>query len=314
MVTRIFRDVTVILPALNEESSIGETIRQVQLALPSSTVLVVDNGSIDRTPNVALANGAKVIFESRKGKGYAVRRAFQTLDPECSVVFLVDADDTYEVTRSSEAVELIKKFGYGMIVGNRKEILDDRESRKPAFRTGHSLGNYVISRLSKALAPTGIEDSLSGWRAMSRGFVDSFNSSATGFEIEAELNSHAYLIDCSILNIDVKYRGRKHNSESKLNTYVDGFKIIKRSFELFRNNRPHLAFNLLALPWIAASLWLILRAITNYLDTGLLAQFPSLIAGVGTFIISGMLWVCGIILERIKLIRAEVAQALFRGN
>jgi hypothetical protein len=207
----------------------------------------------------------------------------------------------------------MSKYGYGMIVGSRKEANPEQGSRKPAFRFGHSIGNNLISNLSRSLAPTGIEDSLSGWRLMSRGFVNSFNSSATGFEIEAELNSHAYLLGCSVKNLEVNYRGRKQNSNSKLNTYKDGFKIIKRSFVLFRNNRPHLAFNLLACPWILVSIWLISRAILNYLDTGLLAQFPSLIAGVGTFIISGMLWVCGIILERIKLIRSEMAQSMYRG-
>lgn len=307
-----FERVTCILPALNEETSISATIEQLQSILPGSHILVIDNGSTDRTAELAESLGAAVTYEARRGKGFAVRRGLQLLEDSCKVVFLVDADDTYGVEELPIAITALEKFGYGMIVGTRVASDNKNKTRKPAFRPGHVFGNYFISKLSKSLSPTGIEDSLSGWRLMSRGFVNSFNSNVSGFEIEAELNAHAYLLECSVSNWNIKYRGRRFDSNSKLQTYQDAFRIIKRSFKLFKNNRPLLAFNILAFPWLIVSVWLIIRALANYLTTGLLEQFPSLIAGVGAFIISGMLWVCGMILQRIKLLRVEIAQINYR--
>jgi glycosyltransferase involved in cell wall biosynthesis len=309
-----FDNVSVVLPALNEEVALAATILHIQKHLTGCRILVIDNGSDDRTSEVAIKLNVEVFQEPQRGKGFAVRRGFRELNPDCQIVFLVDADDTYEIEKAATSISLIQNFGYGMVVGTRIPIELSPAGRKPAYKFGHTLGNKILTSISKLLAPTGVNDSLSGWRVMSRQFVNSFNSTASGFEIEAELNSHAYLLNCPVKNIDVVYQGRNINSSSKLNTYSDGLRILRRSFFLFRNNRPHLAFNCLALPWFFASVWLTYRALNNFLTTGLLEQFPSLIAGVGTFLVAGMLWVCGMILQRIKLVRAEFAQSLYRGH
>ena len=308
-----FEDVTVLLPALNEEAAIQSTIHEVINFLPGCRILVVDNGSDDRTVEFARALGAEIFREPQRGKGFAVRRGFRELDLNCKIVLLVDADDTYDLSNAPSSIQMIREYGYGMIVGTRIVDKVTHTGRKETFKFGHTFGNWALSLISRILAPTGIKDSLSGWRVMSREFINSFNSTAAGFEIEAELNSHAHLLHCSIANTDVRYRGRSINSDSKLKTYSDGLKILNRNLALFRSNRPQLAFNVLALPWLAVSSWLNFRALQNFLETGLLEQFPSLIAGVGTFLVAGMFWMCGIILERIKLMRVEIAQSFYRG-
>ena len=308
-----FEDVTVLLPALDEEVAIQSTIQEVMKFLPGCKILVIDNGSEDRTVEFAEKLGAEICREPQRGKGFAVRRGFRELEPNCKIALLVDADDTYDLSNAPLSIQMIREYGYGMIVGTR--VVDNlaQDGRQQTFKFGHTFGNRAISLISRILAPTGIKDSLSGWRIMSREFINSFNSTASGFEIEAELNSHAYLLNCSIANTEVGYRGRSVDSDSKLKTYSDGLKILRRSLALFISNRPHLAFNLLALPWLAMSVWLNFRALRNFLETGLLEQFPSLIAGVGSFMVGGMFWVCGMILERIKLIRVEIAQSFYRG-
>jgi hypothetical protein len=141
---------------------------------------------------------------------------------------------------------------------------------------------------------------------MSKQFVKSFPGGASGFEIEAELNAHAYLISAGVTNIQVSYRGRDLNSHSKLNTYRDGIKILRMNIALFRDNRPQTAFTLLSLPWIFSSALLIGRAWLGYLNTGLVEQFPSLIAGIGSLIVGGLLLTSGILLQRIKLVRSNL--------
>lgn len=302
----VSNDVLVIIPALNEEVAISATIQAIRLQLPDSRILVIDNGSTDNTAMVARDLGAEVLFEPQKGKGFAVRRGFRALDARTRVVVMTDGDDTYGCEKLPIAVQDVQNNGVDMVVGTRLPI-DSSNTRKPVYKRGHTLGNLFFTWISKVLHPVGIEDSLSGWRVMSRGFVKSFAGGATGFEIEAELNAHAYIIRASVSNIEVDYRGRSENSHSKLNTYSDGIKILKMNLALFRNNRPQLAFTLLGIPWLLISTILVSRPVFQYFETGLVKQFPSLIAGVGSFIVSALLIITGMILQRVKLIRSAIA-------
>jgi len=304
----------VILPALNEETSILETIELVKSVIADARILVVDNGSTDRTFEIVQSIGISVCREPNKGKGFAVRRAFSELPRDATCVFMLDADSTYSVEEFTEARELVINGGYDMVVGNRKIVKSDDKSRDIEYRRGHVIGNWAISKLSSILHPVGILDSLSGWRVMSPQFVRSFTGGASGFEIEAELNAHAYLLRCGVTNLDVKYRGRKPSSYSKLKTYSDGIKIVKMNLKIFRSNRPLLAFVLIASPWLLFSLFSIGRAMEGYIRTGLVMQFPSLIAGVGTFIVGILLVISGIVLERLKEIRTTISRYAYKST
>ena len=297
---------TVIIPCLNEELSIGSTIKKIQALPLEIQIIVVDNGSTDETASVATNLGVTVLREPKKGKGFAVRRALNNLPKNTNVVFMVDGDDTYDVTKFFEAYFLIVDSGYDLVIGKR--IILKNEERQIIFRFGHGFGNKLLSKLFSILFKLDIADTLSGWRAMSIGFVNSFAGGDSEFEIEAELNAHIFTINASVIEIPVGYKGRTVGSISKLRTYRDGWAILRRNIKLYKSERPLIAYIALALPWMFVSLASFYVVIIEYLKTGMVARFPTLIAGVGFFIISGNLWMTGMILERVRLQRVAIAR------
>lgn len=301
-----YSELIVILPALNEEFAITPTIDSLKSACPGAEIIVVDNGSSDKTVSIVESLGIKVLLEPKKGKGFAIRRGFSSVRENHRYVFMVDADDTYGLETIDNAIELIGKFGFDMIVGTRIDSDHVEPGRKVSYKRGHSFGNSLLTFIAQKLHKVEIKDSLSGWRLMSVNFVNSFPGGASGFEIEAELNAHAYIISAGVANVEISYRGRDFNSHSKLNTYRDGLRILRMNFSLFRDNRPQLAFSLFSLPWFIASTILIARAWFGYLNTGLVEQFPSLIAGIGSLTVAGLLLTSGLILQRIKLTRSNI--------
>ena len=301
-------NILVLIPVLNEESSIVQTVRSVRKYLPSAEVMVIDNGSTDKTCAYAESEGVVLLREPQKGKGFALRRGFSCIRSEFTTVVMIDGDDTYSCDRLIESIELVEKYGFDMVVGNRVPDLSTIENRKPVYPKSHVFGNFMFSKISAFLHPSPILDSLSGFRVMSSNFVKSFPGGASGFEIETELNAHSYLISASVTNIDVSYRGRGENSASKLRTYSDGLKILRTNFELFRNNRPQLAFSIFALPWFLLGTALTIYVALKFLETGLVLQFPTFIAGVGCLTVSALLFTSGIILERIKLARVDASR------
>ncbi len=301
-----YSELLIILPALNEELALKPTIEKIKRACSGAEIVVIDNGSTDKTVAVAESMGVKILLEPQKGKGFAIRRGFSSVGVQHKYVFMVDADDTYGLEAIDQAIELIKKSGYDMIVGTRVDSDEVEPGRKVSYKRGHSIGNAFLTLIAKKLHRVEIEDSLSGWRLMSTRFVKSFPGGASGFEIEAELNAHAYIISAGVSNVEISYRGRDVNSHSKLNTYRDGIRILRMNFLLFRDNRPQMAFSIFSIPWIIASAVLIIRAWLGYVKTGLVEQFPSLIAGIGSLTVAGLLLTSGLILQRIKLTRSNI--------
>jgi hypothetical protein len=254
----------------------------------------------------------QLVHEPLRGKGNAFRKGLNFLEKDDSAVLMIDSDDTYGLENLSIAINSVKYLGYDMVVGSRRIIISESSTLEHPFRLGHVLGNKALSTIGQILHPAGIEDTLSGWRVFSPRFLNSFPGGSSGFEIEAELNAHAYLMNSSVLNVEVSYRGRAIGSNSKLNTYKDGFRILKTSLRFFRNDRPQLAFTLFSIPWFIGSTYFIYRAVIGYLRSGLVAQFPSLIAGIGAFVVSSLLFVTGMILERIKQVRVINAKYVYR--
>ena len=305
------KNTTVLIPVLNEASSIVKTIQSIREFIPSATVIVIDNGSSDNTCELARSENVLLLHEPQKGKGFAVRKGFTAIPVGCKSVVMVDGDDTYGCERLQECLELVENSGFDMIVGNRIPIEVTTDARKPAYRRSHAFGNFIFSKISGFLHPAPITDSLSGFRVMSTNFVKSFPGGASGFEIETELNAHSYLISAAVTNIDVDYKGRGQDSASKLRTYSDGFKILRINFSLFRHNRPQFAFTLFALPWLLVGLIVTIRVALKFLETGLVLQFPTFIAGVASLTISALLFTSGIILERIKLTRVDLSRFFY---
>jgi glycosyltransferase involved in cell wall biosynthesis len=303
----------VIIPCLNEEVSIAKTIAKIKLVRNESNIIVIDNGSTDKTVEEAIKAGAKVLREPKRGKGYAIRRGLNSLPKNTDAVFMVDGDNTYDVSKLQEAFDLVSIRGYDLVIGVRKtqdnSILESKE-----FRFGHNLGNKFLTKLFKLLFKIQISDTLSGWRVMSKGFVDSFPGGDSEFEIEAEINAHAHTINASVVEIPVNYFARDLASQSKLRTYRDGWAILRRNLRLYKSEKPTIAYNLLALPWFTASVVLIWIVLSDYFQSGLVPRFPSLIAGVGSFIIACNLWVTGMILEKVRLQRVALARFVYMSS
>jgi glycosyltransferase involved in cell wall biosynthesis len=303
--------VCVILPCYNEAISLEHTVNQIRKISTEIKVLVVNNMSTDETVEVAIKLGLRVVNENIRGKGYAVRKGFTSLEAKTEIIVLVDADDTYDLSKMYEAILLVSESGFDMAVASRMNSKNYLEGRGDVFRVGHKIGNNLFSRLNNILHPAGIIDSLSGFRVFSRNFVNSFSGGASGFEIEAELNAHASIMKMSVANFDVQYVGRRQGSVSKLNTYKDGFRILRMNFKIFRTFRPKLAYTILASFWMLISLSLSASPIKTFFEIGTVPRFPSLIAGVGAFIIAIQLWNTGIILDRIKIVHLSQSRIAY---
>jgi glycosyltransferase involved in cell wall biosynthesis len=306
-VNKTYESLLVILPTLDEALSLAATVNAIRKVAPQCDIIVIDNGSTDNTVKIALDLGLRVAHEPNRGKGYAIRNGLSYINENHRAVFMVDADDTYALESIDEAFDLVMNHGYDMIVGNRI-VSKNEDDRTTEFKRGHKIGNLTFSLLGNLIHSVGIRDSLSGWRMMSRGFAKSFPGGATGFEIEAELNGHADLLQCAVANIDVYYQGRHTGSISKLRTYKDGTKILRRNIQIFKNDQPFKAFSILWIPILVSSIYFVQRAVSGYLRTGFVEQLPSLVAGVSGLSIAGLLWVTGMNLERSKQIRSLLAR------
>jgi len=297
-----------IIPCYNEEVSIGLTIRELKEKVPGIVIWVVDNDSTDATYRVAKKLGVRVLSCPVRGKGFAVRTAFSKIKNDFDVIFMVDGDHTYGIENIHEGFDLIVSGGYDMVVGHRVQVGDSQDVRSVHYRTGHVSGNRLFSVLFRVLFRTEISDTLSGWRVFSPGFVSSFSGGASGFELETELNAHLYLLRGSVATLPVSYRGRIEGSDSKLRTLPDGIKILTRLLFLFRTERPFFAYTLLGLPWFLLSAILISNVLKSYFESGLVPNFPSLIAGVGSFLVSILLWITGVLLSNQRILRRHIAR------
>lgn len=302
----------VIIPCFNEALSIEKTILSVLDKKPDALIVVVDNGSTDDTASKASKLNVRVLSEPRPGKGFAFRRGLSVMTPEITSVLMVDGDATYGMEGLLEAIEMVTGAGYDMVVGIRHPSSDHSGERAEHYRPGHIFGNKLLTLVFRNFFKIKISDTLSGWRVFSPQFLYSFHGGNSGFELETELNVHVKTVGALMAEIPVSYHGRLEGSESKLSTFHDGWKILRKNVQLVKNERPIFAFGALASPWVMISLVLFSIVLQDYLSTGLVPRFPSLIAAVGSFAVAAQLWVTGMILERVKLNRNTMLQAIYR--
>jgi glycosyltransferase involved in cell wall biosynthesis len=297
--------VAVILPCHNEEAALPRVIAESRVALPGCLLVVADNASSDSTATVASSLGAFVLSEPRLGKGYAVRRLFSAV--EADIYVLLDGDGTYDISTAPEMIRLLDESCLDMVVGVRQD------SRGPGEgpRRGHRVGNLFLTWIFRTLFRLNISDSLSGYRVMSRRFVKTFPSASVGFEVETDINVHAAVLGSPIAEVSAPYVSRPEGSASKLRTYRDGWRILRRNLRLFKDGRPALAFLLMGAPWFLLSAGLMTYVFDYYFRTGTVRNFPSLIAGVGAFLVFLNLWISGVVLERISRNRDEVARLAY---
>ena len=263
--------IAVLIPCYNEAVTIEKVVTDFRKALPEAVIYVYDNNSKDDTAAIAACAGAVVRHEYQQGKGNVIRRMFREIDARCYL--MVDGDDTYPADFARQMVEPVLNHQADMVVGDRLSATYFTENKRPF----HNFGNRLVRWSINALFKSSIRDIMTGYRAFSYAFVKSFPVLSRGFEIETEMSLHAIDKNMQIENVVIQYRDRPEGSESKLNTYSDGFKVLRTIARLFRTYKPLAYFGILGLFLGVIAAILFIPVLIEYFQTGLVARFPTLI-------------------------------------
>ena len=287
------KKIAVLIPCYNESQTIAKVVADYRAALPEADIYVYDNNSKDGTDEIARRAGAIVRYEHRQGKGNVIRTMFRDIEADCYL--MIDGDDTYPAENAREMVDQVLEQGVDMVIGDRLSSTYFTENKRPF----HNAGNVLVRKLVNGFFRGNVTDIMTGYRAFSRTFVKSFPILSKGFEIETEMTIHALDKNLSVQSVQVEYRDRPADSPSKLNTYSDGMKVLRTIVRLYKEYRPMSFFGLLAALMALVSVILFIPIFAEYLHTGLVPRFPTLIVcGVmGTMAL--LLWVCGLILDTV---------------
>jgi glycosyltransferase involved in cell wall biosynthesis len=291
-------DIAVLVPCYNEQVAVAKVVKSFCAALPTAAIFVFDNNSTDNTAAAARAAGAEVFEEKRQGKGFVVRRMFT--DVEADVYVLVDGDATYDAASAGTMIERLLDDRLDMVVANRI----DRE--QAAYRAGHRTGNRLLTGFVASVFGSTLKDMLSGYRVFSRRFVKSFPVLSGGFEIETELTIHALELGLAVAEIDTPYYARPEGSASKLNTWSDGFRILRTIVGLYRAERPLTFFSGVGLALALASIGLAIPVFVTYFETGLVPRLPTAILSLGLMLLACLSGAIGLVLDTVTRGRREM--------
>lgn len=297
--------VAVLIPCLNEEHAVGTVVTEFARALPTARVIVYDNGSEDRTVEVARDAGAIVRLESRRGKGNVVRRMFA--DVEADVYVLVDGDSTYDAASAPVMVERLIAEHLDMVIGTR--VVD--AAVPGAYRRGHVTGNLIFTRAMGGLFHGRFTDVLSGYRVMSRRFVKSLPMFSSGFEIETELCAHADWMRAPTAEVATPYRARHEDSASKLRTVRDGGRIALALLRLVEETRPLQFFFAIFCLLTVISLLLGVPVLDEYASTGQVYRLPTAVLAVSIQIVAFLALLAGAVLRSVARTRHEIRQMMY---
>lgn len=285
--------IAVLIPCYNEEQTIEKVINEFHQYLPEAVVYVYDNNSTDQTALLAEQAGATVRRVYQQGKGNVIRRMFRDIDAKCYI--MIDGDDTYPVDAAPKFVEKVLCKEVDMVVGDRLSSTYFEENKRPF----HNVGNALVRHSINTLFHTDIKDIMTGYRAFSYQFVKTFPVLSQGFEIETEMSIHAADKNMYVENVVIEYRDRPMGSVSKLHTFTDGCKVINMIFQLYRRYKPVRFFGLLSIILTLLGGGFVIPVIIDYLRTGLVERFPTLIV-CGFAILSAIIsFFAGLVLESI---------------
>ncbi len=285
------KKIAVLIPCYNESKTIEKVVKDYKKALPDADIYVYDNNSSDDTDKIAKKAGAIVEYEYRQGKGNVIRSMFRDIDADCYL--MIDGDDTYPAENAKEMCNLVLEGKADMVIGDRLSSTYFTENKRPF----HNLGNVLVRKLINIIFKNNIKDIMTGYRAFSYDFVKGFPVLSKGFEIETEMTIHAVDKNFKLVEIPVSYRDRPEGSVSKLNTFSDGFKVLKTIATLFKEYKPALFFNIFAFILLVLSLVFGIPVVIEYFKTGVVPRFPTLIVSCIVLVISMLLWITGIILQ-----------------
>lgn len=290
------KKIAVLIPCYNESKTIEKVIRDYKEVLPDADVYVYDNNSRDDSVEIVKRvgqelEGVHIRFERRQGKGNVIRSMFREIDADCYL--MVDGDDTYPPEFAVEMADLVLNDKVDMVIGDRLSSTYFTENKRPF----HNTGNILVRKLVNQFFKGNITDIMTGYRAFSYTFVKSFPVLSKGFEIETEMTIHALDKNLSLRSIPVTYRDRPEGSESKLNTYSDGFKVIMTIFKLFKDYKPLYFFGSASAVFLLIAIGLFIPVLMEYIQTGIILHMPTLVVsgcmGMGAL----QAFTCGAILD-----------------
>lgn len=286
--------IAVLIPCYNEAATIEKVVTDFRNVLPEAVIYVYDNNSTDDTAAIAEKAGAVVRHEYQQGKGNVIRRMFRDIDAECYI--MTDGDDTYPAEFAPEMCKKVLERNVDMVVGDRLSSTYFTENKRPF----HNFGNSIVRASINTIFKSDIKDIMTGYRAFSYNFVKTFPVLSKGFEIETEMTIHT--VDKNMLceNVVIEYRDRPEGSESKLNTFSDGFKVIMTIVRLFKNYKPLGFFSLLAAVLAVIGLVFFIPVLITYFQTGLVDKIPTLISCCMTFLAAIISFFAGLVLDTIK--------------
>lgn len=280
----------VLIPCYNEAMTIEKVVADFRRELPDATIYVYDNNSTDSTAEIARRAGAIVKHEYRQGKGNVVRSMLRDIDADCYL--MVDGDDTYPAESAREMCRLVED-GADMVIGDRLSSTYFTENKRPFHNEGNRLVRFLINRIFHS----DIHDIMTGYRALSRTFAKNFPIISRNFEIETEMTIHALDKNFLIRELKIDYRDRQEGSHSKLNTYLDGMKVVATVFMMFRDYRPLKFFSLVSALLLLLAILMFIPVFIEYMQTGLVPRFPTLIVSGFIGIASLLTFFCGVVLE-----------------
>lgn len=266
--------IAVLIPCYNEAATIETVVASFRASLPDAQIYVYDNNSTDGTAELATKAGAIVKHEPCQGKGNVIRRMFREVEADCYV--MVDGDNTYPAENAPQMVNLVLNQQVDMVIGDRLSSTYFTENQRPF----HNSGNRLVRSLVCRLWHTEVRDIMTGYRAFSRRFVKLFPVMTPQFEIETEMTIHALDKRFVLSEMPVAYRDRPEGSVSKLNTFGDGFKVLKTIFTLYKEYKPLRFFGWMALLLAIAAIGFFIPVLVDYFKTGLVPRFPTLIVSV----------------------------------
>lgn len=290
---KVMDKIAVLIPCYNEERTITKVVSDWKKELPEAVIYVYDNNSSDNTAKLAAEAGAIVRHENQQGKGNVIRTMFREIDADCYI--MIDGDDTYPAEFGKRMAELILEKKIDMVVGDRLSSTYFQENKRPF----HNLGNSLVRGSINCLFRTNIRDIMTGYRAFSYLFVKSFPILSAGFEIETEMSIHAVEKNMHIENVVIDYRDRPEGSESKLNTYSDGMKVLRTIFRLYKNYRPLSFFGGLSLLLLVISAFMFIPVLIEFIEVGLVPKIPTLIVSGFAAVVAAISFFAGLILETI---------------
>lgn len=263
--------IAVLIPCYNESKTIKKVVEDCKRELPEAVIYVYDNNSSDDTARIAAEAGAIVRYEYQQGKGNVIRRMFREIDAQCYI--MLDGDDTYPPEFARAMANRVLERNVDMVVGDRLSSTYFTENKRPF----HNFGNTIVRHSINHLFKSDIKDIMTGYRAFSYQFVKTFPVLSKGFEIETEMSIHAVDKNMLVENEIIEYRDRPEGSESKLNTYSDGFKVLKTIGKLYKNCKPLEFFSAFAVLLVLLATVFFVPIMITYVQTGTVPNFPTLI-------------------------------------